>query len=217
MIPTYNREQYIGACLDSLQRQSYPNLLILLYDDGSSDNTVKVAKTYPNVRILQGVENRGVAFARNALLDACTTRLAAWQDSDDLANHFRIQHQLNRMRKDNAGIVYCNWEFFRQSEPSLAIEPHIDLENGTRCIGGAMFDCTEAKHVLFDDAITLGGEDLIWRKALENLIGPPALEHRTLYYVRQHRDRISSLKKLAANRIERAASDKAYAEALQKL
>ena len=46
IIPSYNTEQYIGKCLDSLLNQTYINLEIICVDDGSTDQTVEVLKKY---------------------------------------------------------------------------------------------------------------------------------------------------------------------------
>lgn len=48
LVPAYNHESFIGEALDSLMNQSYPNLELLLIDDGSSDGTVKIIDSYRN-------------------------------------------------------------------------------------------------------------------------------------------------------------------------
>ena len=46
LIPTYNREQYIKPCIDSILNQTYKDINIIIYDDGSTDNTEAIIKEY---------------------------------------------------------------------------------------------------------------------------------------------------------------------------
>jgi glycosyltransferase involved in cell wall biosynthesis len=83
-IPTYNSEKVIGPTLQSVLAQSAPAEEILVLDDGSSDSTVSVLKTFePRIRVLQQ-RNGGVAAARNALSQAARGDLVAFLDHDDL-------------------------------------------------------------------------------------------------------------------------------------
>ena len=86
IVPVYNSEAYLPRCIESIQRQSYPNLEILLVDDGSTDASLTVCRDYargdPRVRVIHQ-ENRGVSAARNAGLDAMTGDCFTFVDSDD--------------------------------------------------------------------------------------------------------------------------------------
>jgi glycosyltransferase involved in cell wall biosynthesis len=89
VVPAYNREQYIAATLESVQAQTFPRWELVVYDDGSSDGTVDVAKRYAAVdaRItVTGGPNGGVAAARNRGFAASnpTTDFVIFLDSDDL-------------------------------------------------------------------------------------------------------------------------------------
>lgn len=46
IIPMYNEERYIARCLESLSKQSYKDFEVILVDDGSTDNTIRVAQTF---------------------------------------------------------------------------------------------------------------------------------------------------------------------------
>ena len=71
LIPSYQVEPFISRCLDSVISQTYPNLEILVVDDGSSDGTVDVLRSYAanddRIRVWQEV-HRGVSIVRNQLL-----------------------------------------------------------------------------------------------------------------------------------------------------
>jgi len=85
--PTYNRADLIGRAIDSVIKQTYTNWEIIVIDDGSTDNTKEIIKTYltdKRVRFITYPENRGVNHARNAGIDVATGSIIALLDSDDL-------------------------------------------------------------------------------------------------------------------------------------
>jgi GT2 family glycosyltransferase len=99
IMPAFNAARYLGAAVESVLRQTFGDLELLIVDDGSSDRTVDVARGFadrdPRVRVLQQ-QNAGPGPARNAGFRAATGRLFAFLDSDDewddtfLAEHVAI-------------------------------------------------------------------------------------------------------------------------------
>ena len=86
IIPIYNREKSLKKCLDSVIRQTYENLEIILVDDSSQDNSGIICDDYANTdkRILViHQQNAGVSAARNAGLAMVTGDYIGWVDSDD--------------------------------------------------------------------------------------------------------------------------------------
>ena len=82
-IPVYNGEKYLCACLDGLLRQSMKADEILVIDDGSSDSTAAIARSYgDSVRLIQHPENLGLATARNTGLQEARNGLVACLDVD---------------------------------------------------------------------------------------------------------------------------------------
>ena len=112
LIPVFNREKYIRRAIGSIMRQTYQNLEIIVYDDGSTDNSVHIIqdlmKRDSRIRLIQGYENRGVGFARNQLLGACNTKIACWHDSDDISYPKRIAQQFAKMNNEPC-LVFCHW------------------------------------------------------------------------------------------------------------
>ena len=75
IIPAYNEEQYIGACLESLLNQTHPSYEAIVVDDGSTDRTVEVIRSFNGVRLLRqdhsgpgGAYNLGAQHARGDIL-----------------------------------------------------------------------------------------------------------------------------------------------------
>ena len=84
IIPTFNSERYIARCLRSVVGQGYPNLRLIVVDDGSTDNTIGIVESFvPSVECVRLNENRGPAAARNAGLRVCNGEFVAFLDSDD--------------------------------------------------------------------------------------------------------------------------------------
>lgn len=217
LIPTYNREKYIGACLSSIFDQTYHPIQVIVYDDGSEDRTLDIVRSFPNIRIIEGKTNRGVSYARNQLLQACPTRLAAWQDSDDLSNKYRLEEQYQALTQSGATLVFSYCSRLHQSGiDAWKKEPTADPRHNTQCFAGILFDRQKTGDIFFNEEVNLGGEDLLWIKAVEKATGARISVPKQLYYVRFHPDRIGQWKRKAANRLHRQKSDEAYHREMEK-
>lgn len=86
IVPVYNVREYLDACLDSLKKQNYPKLEIILVDDGSTDGSGVVcdefAKKDPRAKVIHQA-NAGLSAARNAGLKVATGTYITFVDSDD--------------------------------------------------------------------------------------------------------------------------------------
>lgn len=107
IIPVYNREAYVGECVQSILAQSYSDFEVILIDDGSTDNTVKIcrelAQEEPRIKLLVA-EHRGVSAARNVGLDEAQGEYVFFIDSDDAIHPFLLETLVGGMREKNAGI-----------------------------------------------------------------------------------------------------------------
>jgi glycosyltransferase involved in cell wall biosynthesis len=209
LIPAYNRERYIKACIESMLAQTYRNIQVIVYDDGSTDRTVEIVRSIKGVRLIEGGANKGVSHARNRLLEACETRYAAWQDSDDIAAPSRIERQYREICETGKALVFCYCVNMAMMSSNAAEE--------IRCMGGVMFDAGKAKAISFNEEIKWGAEDTLWLLKVQSAHGEAGLVPSRLYYIRMHPDRISSKKRLPCNRKAREASDRAYSEELKKM
>lgn len=86
IVPVYNGEKYIVRCLDSLVAQDFPDVEVICIDDGSSDASLSILRSYAErdsrIRVI-AQENRGVSAARNVGLDAARGEWIGFVDSDD--------------------------------------------------------------------------------------------------------------------------------------
>lgn len=87
IIPTFNRRQWIGECLDSVMNQTYPNVEIIVVDDASSDGTAEWIGSQPQyakVKVHVQPQNGGASVARNTGIEISGGEFIAFIDSDDL-------------------------------------------------------------------------------------------------------------------------------------
>jgi glycosyltransferase involved in cell wall biosynthesis len=82
VVPSYNGDRTLKACLDSLQKLNYPDYEIILVDDGSVDTTGQIALAHPKVRYFHHEQNLGLSVARNTGIAAATGEIIAFTDSD---------------------------------------------------------------------------------------------------------------------------------------
>src|SRR5262245_38523869 len=82
VIPCYNQARYLGEAVESARLQTHPDVEIIVVDDGSSDNTVEVARSYEDVRCVSQ-PNRGQGAARNTGLEHAAGEYVVFLDSDD--------------------------------------------------------------------------------------------------------------------------------------
>lgn len=107
IIPAYNAEKYIQACLDSLIDQDIENYEIIVVNDGSTDSTGKILDDYEKkhnfIKIIHK-ENSGVSDARNAALDKAQGEYILFADADDTVN--KVFKDLGDIIKTKASDIY---------------------------------------------------------------------------------------------------------------
>lgn len=112
IIPVYNVEKYLAECIESVIRQTYTNLEILLIDDGSLDNSGKICDEYAQkderIKVIHK-ENGGVSSARNVGLDMAKGEYIAFVDSDDLVEKEYIAAMYENMQENNSDLVFCRY------------------------------------------------------------------------------------------------------------
>ena len=110
IVPVYNVKSYVGECVESLCRQTYTNLEILLVDDGSTDGSGEVCDEYAGrderIRVIHQA-NRGLSGARNMGLDDARGEYIAFVDSDDLVSTNYVETLYELLMKYEADIAAC--------------------------------------------------------------------------------------------------------------
>ena len=110
IVPVYNAEKYLERCVDSILRQTYTNLEIILVDDGSPDRSGELCDAYAQkdgrVRVIHK-QNGGVSAARNAGLDICAGAWIMFVDSDDFIAPDIVEYLLRLCREHGVGVAQC--------------------------------------------------------------------------------------------------------------
>jgi len=108
----YNGEGFIKESLLSVLNQTHSNLEILLYDDGSSDETAAIARSVgsPLLKIFSGDVNRGVGYAREFLAKKFSGDYMIWQDHDDVMLPCRLSSLLETIQKVKADICIDHYQ-----------------------------------------------------------------------------------------------------------
>ena len=123
IVPVFNTEKRLRACVDSLLAQSWKNLEIILSDDGSTDGSLSICREYAekfgNVKLVCG-ENGGVCAARNRGLNAASGEWVAFCDSDDETLPDLYKTLILRAEKFSADLSLCAWVDIGPNETKAA-------------------------------------------------------------------------------------------------
>ena len=113
IVPVYNVAEYLDQCVESLVRQTYPHLEIILVDDGSTDRSGEICDRWAekDKRIsVKHKENGGLSDARNAGLSVARGRYIGFVDSDDWVAEDLFEQLLRACNGENAIIVACGYK-----------------------------------------------------------------------------------------------------------
>ncbi len=110
VIPVYNTEAYLPACMESVLSQRFQDLEVILIDDGSTDGSGALCERYagmdPRVRVLHQ-ENAGQSAARNRGVKAARAEWVCFIDSDDTVNPWLLSSFYAAVSETGAGAAVC--------------------------------------------------------------------------------------------------------------
>lgn len=113
IVPVYNVEDYLKNCIDSILNQTFNDFELILVNDGSTDNSLKICKYYKSIdyRIcIIDKHNEGLSSARNAGLDVAKGEYIGFVDSDDYIHPQMYEILYNYISDTKADISICNFE-----------------------------------------------------------------------------------------------------------
>ncbi|MGT2911808.1 SP_1767 family glycosyltransferase [Streptococcus cameli] len=122
IIPVYNVKQYLKRCLDSILKQTYSNLEIILVNDGSTDGSAIICNEYAakdkRIRVIHQ-SNSGVSQARNNAIKQATGRYITFIDSDDFIEEHYLEALHTSLVKNKTDIAVCNFASFNEERQSF--------------------------------------------------------------------------------------------------
>jgi glycosyltransferase involved in cell wall biosynthesis len=132
IIPAYNAEEWIKECIESAIAQTYEPKEIIVVDDGSSDATLRIAKTYAsaNLQVLSK-PNQGASSARNFGLKQAQGDYIQWLDADDLLHASKIQTQMTAAEagRDESVLFSGAWGRFDSRPEKTSYAPDLLWED----------------------------------------------------------------------------------------
>ncbi len=131
ILPVHNREHTIAGCLESILSQSYPALEVIVVDDGSTDGTPEILKTYEDRIQVIHQPNAGPYVARNRALERAKGAYIAFVDSDDLLHPERLARQVECLERDADLALAYTYVAYRTQDGERWVPPdseQIDLE-----------------------------------------------------------------------------------------
>ena len=121
IIPIYNAEKYLKKCLDSIINQTKKELEFILINDGSTDSTEEIIKSYKDERIKYFKnKNQGIGKTRNFGIDKATGDYIMFIDSDDWISKNTCEVLLEKALANNCDLVVC--DFYREFDTGKLIE-----------------------------------------------------------------------------------------------
>lgn len=115
IMPVYNAERFLEKSVESVLEQTHSNLELILIDDCSKDNSLLLAERYvkkdERIKVIRNEKNQGVAITRNSGIQVAKGEYIALLDSDDVWEKNKLEKQLQLIKKEQAEIVYCSYDF----------------------------------------------------------------------------------------------------------
>jgi glycosyltransferase involved in cell wall biosynthesis len=131
VVPAFNVASTIHQTLVSISNQTFPNIEIIVVDDGATDDTPKIISRYsdPRIRVIRQA-NRGLAGARNTGIHHSQGKYIAFCDSDDLWEPEKLERHFSHLESDyNVGISYAGSSMIDEKGNRLRISQLPKLKN----------------------------------------------------------------------------------------
>ena len=176
-MPAYNAASHLLEAIESILAQSFEDFELLVVDDGSTDNTLALAKSFDDKRIRVELlpSNKGRATARNMALGRARGRYLAWMDADDIAMPHRLEAQYACLETHpqihicGAGVQYfgqsCALEFFPE-QPEAARAASLFGVPVPNCCVMVRLDAMRAFGLRYDATLARAEDMAFWADAL---------------------------------------------------
>ena len=125
IVPVYNKEKYLGQCMDSILGQTYSNLDVVLVDDGSADRSGEICDGYAKKdRRVRAVHQKNAGSTAAVLrgLEEASGQYYAFIDSDDYVSREMLEEMAGRLSGRKGEIVCCNYVLEKQKETVPVIQ-----------------------------------------------------------------------------------------------
>jgi glycosyltransferase involved in cell wall biosynthesis len=130
IIPVFNSEKYLAEAINSVLAQTWPHKEVIIVDDGSTDNSLNIAKNFDSetVRLFQQ-ENKGASAARNKGLAEAKGEYIQFLDGDDLLSADKIYQQVMQLEQNPGKLAICSTVHFYTGTPYQNLQPSLYEES----------------------------------------------------------------------------------------
>ena len=117
VISCFNHGQYLADAVQSVLRQTYSDVQVIVVDDGSTDETAEVSRAFGSAITYVRQKNRGLSAARNAGIKIAKGSFIGLLDADDCFYPIKVEKQLKLLLENpQLGLVYCGWALVRDGD-----------------------------------------------------------------------------------------------------
>lgn len=129
IMPCYNAESHLKTSINNVLSQTYPNVELIVIDDGSTDSSVSILEEFGSDITIILQENAGPGPARNRGIEKSSGEFIAFLDADDYWELHCLQALYDALSNTDAGLSYCGWQ--NVGGPPNRCQPYIppDYEN----------------------------------------------------------------------------------------
>lgn len=209
VVPIYKVEKYLHKCVDSILKQTYPNIEIILVNDGSPDNCGEIADFYQEeddrIKVFHK-ENGGLSDARNYGMAHVTGEYTMFVDSDDWVDQTMIEKMIYHSITDRADVVQS--AFYYAHDDHLLVDnrhhqtndPPVRLDNKAlmyelitnekvkNFAWGKLYKTKLIRDIPFKKGVLF--EDVFWAHQVMHKVDTFIFLHQPLYYYYQRDDSI---------------------------
>ena len=172
IIPLFNSELYIGACIQSVLKQTYGNWEIIMVDDGSTDKSFSIGKDLSlsdeRIRFFHQ-EHKGVSAARNLALDQALGEYVFFLDSDDAIHPCLLEQYIWAAEQNQAQMVMCDFRKLKTKQMGKVLQEAEKYEGKVEWRIGEKNETEEWFHLKYLRQISGIGGKMIARDLVEEL------------------------------------------------
>lgn len=136
LMTAYNAEKYIAKSIESILNQTFSDFEFIILDDGSTDNTLSIIKSYTDSRIRILIPGKiGYYEAKIRLINEASTEFVAIMDADDIADKHRLQYQYLFLKNNqDYGLVGSRAKWIDTNDKDLNKEfPFVESNEQIKC------------------------------------------------------------------------------------
>ena len=136
IVCAYNVQNYVQKCLNSLLNQTYKPLEIIVVEDGSTDSTWEILKSYqknPQIQLYQNSENKGLSYSRNYALTKCSGQYIGYIDADDYVEENYYEKLMESIESEHSDVAVCDMKLYYEDTNTFQISRGCTKEESPLC------------------------------------------------------------------------------------